>query len=291
MSEKQRCENNFIFIFPKFKDNKSMEAFTVKAVFLDIDGTLYSHTTDSVPASALKALEMLKRAGIRIFACTGRNLWEIPSLNMQDVHPDGWLTMNGAYCFGRDGFVFESPLTEEDAETFVRTCTEQDYPCMFLGKDTMVISRYDEEVKRMQDAIHTAMPPVMNVAEECPSPVYMTVPYIPEDMWQDVKTQLKHVKYTRWNELAVDVIHADTGKARAIKETCAYYGWKKKEILSVGDGPNDIGMMEAAGLSVAMGNADSRVKEAADFIADDIDNDGLYKILIELNILKVGDFV
>ena len=45
--------------------------------------------------------------------------------------------------------------------------------------------------------------------------------------------------------------------------------------MAIGDAPNDVGMIRAAALGVAMGNAWSQVKDAADVIAPTNENDGV----------------
>ena len=45
--------------------------------------------------------------------------------------------------------------------------------------------------------------------------------------------------------------------------------------MAIGDGNNDLGLMRAAGFSVAMGNSDEDVKEAADYVTDDNEHDGV----------------
>ena len=259
-----------------------MNGLSLKAVFVDIDGTLYSHRSNSVPPSAMEALDMLKEAGVRVFMCTGRCMAEIRDMNMQDVKADGWLTMNGAYSFGYEGFVYRCMMEPQDVRTFAETCRDYDYPCMFLEEDRMYISRYDDEVQKMQDAIHTPMPEVCDAERALHHPVYMVIPYIREDTWQNVVKKLKHVKYTRWNELAIDVFHESADKARAIEAVCAWYGWKKEETAGIGDGPNDLAMLRACGHPVAMGNACEEVKQAAAFVSDDIENDGFRKAVCRL---------
>ncbi len=259
-----------------------MEPQTIKALFVDIDGTLYSHTDNRVPSSAHKALAMLKEAGVRTYACTGRCMEEIHNMHMEDVALDGWMTMNGAYCFDQDGFAYSCPLDRHDVAVLVETCQSYDYPCMFLEKDRMYISRDDEEVRRSQEAIHTPMPEICDPKRAMMHTVYMAIPYIPEEDWKSVMGLLHHVKATRWTDLAVDVIHADCDKARAIEETCRHYGWKKEEIAAIGDGPNDLSMLSAAGISIAMDNGCTEAKQAADWITDDIDHDGFYKAVCRL---------
>ena len=52
-------------------------------------------------------------------------------------------------------------------------------------------------------------------------------------------------------------------------------GIERSEMLAAGDSPNDMAMMKAAGVAVAVGNAKPEVKAVADFIAPDHDQDGV----------------
>ena len=60
-------------------------------------------------------------------------------------------------------------------------------------------------------------------------------------------------------------------KVRLVSEFC-----KKGTTVFVGDGVNDVCMLEAAGHGVAMGNAVPETKAAAEYVTDDIDKDGVY---------------
>ena len=55
--------------------------------------------------------------------------------------------------------------------------------------------------------------------------------------------------------------------------------------VAFGDGGNDISMLRHAGTGVAMGNASDAVKQSADYVTDDIDNDGIAKALKHLGLL------
>ena len=52
----------------------------IKAIFFDIDGTSFSHTTDQIPASAMHAFRMLKANGYKIAICTSRSLAEMSEM-------------------------------------------------------------------------------------------------------------------------------------------------------------------------------------------------------------------
>ena len=68
-----------------------------------------------------------------------------------------------------------------------------------------------------------------------------------------------------------------TSKVHALEELGKILGVKKEEMMSFGDSPNDIPMIEAAGIGVAVANAKDPVKEAADYITASNDEAGVAK--------------
>ncbi|MDO4757081.1 MAG: HAD hydrolase family protein, partial [Parabacteroides sp.] len=56
-----------------------------------------------------------------------------------------------------------------------------------------------------------------------------------------------------------------------------FLGIDVSETMALGDGGNDIPMLQEAGIGIAMGNASNEVKSYADYVTDHIDNDGLCK--------------
>lgn len=56
---------------------------------------------------------------------------------------------------------------------------------------------------------------------------------------------------------------------------------RPEEIMACGDGDNDIGMLEKAGIGVAMGNAEDKVKAAADYITGTNDEEGAAKAIVK----------
>ena len=136
-----------------------MNAHTdIRAVFLDMDGTLLSHRTNRIPDSAIAAIEQLRRKGILVFIATGRHIQELKWLKLEDLPVDGWITVNGAYCYNNDKAYYREPLDPKDVETLVKEIGKDPFPCMFLDESEIFINMDDEEVRKCQDAIHTPMP-------------------------------------------------------------------------------------------------------------------------------------
>lgn len=66
----------------------------------------------------------------------------------------------------------------------------------------------------------------------------------------------------------VDFMHPDATKAKALSFLAGIYGIKREEIVAVGDGINDLDMLDYAGLGVVVANAAPHVKERADYVTD-----------------------
>lgn len=98
-----------------------------KALFFDIDGTLVSFRTHEIPASAVEALSAAKAKGHRIFIATGR-----PRVIINNLGPlqergliDGYVTMNGAYCFVGDEVIYKSAIPTDDVRTLTGYCAQR----------------------------------------------------------------------------------------------------------------------------------------------------------------------
>ena len=70
-----------------------------------------------------------------------------------------------------------------------------------------------------------------------------------------------------------------------IKKVLAYYDIDINEAMAFGDGGNDVEMLEAVKYGIAMGNANDNLKQIADFITLDVDNDGVAYALKQYNVL------
>ena len=81
--------------------------------------------------------------------------------------------------------------------------------------------------------------------------------------------------------LCINGINKATGMERYLKAA----GIAREDSIAVGDGPNDLQMMEYAGIGIAMGNAREEVKERADMVTSSIDDDGIYRAFETLGLL------
>ena len=79
----------------------------------------------------------------------------------------------------------------------------------------------------------------------------------------------------------LEVMPKGINKGKGVEIICRDMGISAAEVIAFGDNYNDISMLKTAGLGIAMGNADDEVKNAADYVTDTCDSDGIAKALVK----------
>ncbi|MDF9831510.1 Cof-type HAD-IIB family hydrolase [Parabacteroides sp. PF5-6] len=257
----------------------------IKAVFFDIDGTLVSFKTHAVPQSTRDSIRLLREKGIKVFIATGRRLEAVN--NLGDLEFDGYITLNGGYCLaGREEVIYKHRIAAEDIEGMLRYQeTVQDFPVAIVQDRDIFMNYRDEAVDEIFDLLNFPAPPIRPLREVADQAVYQVIAFFREHQEEQIMAAMPHCEATRWNPLFSDVVPQGSSKSVGIEKIRKHFGIALEEIMAFGDGGNDIQMLRHVALGVAMGNAEDDVKQAADYVTDSVDNDGIYKALKHFGVL------
>lgn len=255
----------------------------IKAAFFDVDGTLLSHTSGTVPQSARRALDELRRLGVVVGLATGRSVDEMAELPFDDLYFDANIMLNGQMVLdGAGAYVSGNPLTGTALEGVLALFNAHEVPTILIERDRTYISFVTDGVRRTQGDIHTSVPPV---GEYRGDTVFQAIAFVDEAGTERLRPQLPGCAITRWHAQAVDInAPSPGGKADGIARWCQASGVDIAEVAAFGDGENDVSMLRAVGFGVAMGNAVPEAKEAARFVTTDIDDDGVWNALALLGL-------
>ncbi len=255
---------------------------TPRILFADIDGTILSHTTGQIPETTLQCINALQKKGIQVWGCTGRNKIEISHLPLDNLHLDGWITMNGAYCYQNDTVIYHCPIDFQDLSILFEALDHDPFPVQFFEADMNYMNMVTQDVIDSLAKIHTEPDPIMDPHHALQHPVYMFIPWLSEDRWSSIARAMQHTTQVRWNDLAVDCFSDQCGKDKGIEAILEYLGIGREDAVAIGDGENDIAMFQACDSSIAMGNATKEVKEKATYITKNIDENGFYEIISQI---------
>ena len=259
----------------------------IKALFFDIDGTLVSFKTHSVPESTVKALTEAKDRGLRIFISTGR-----PGPLINNIEPiehliDGYITVNGAICTVRRQIISRTPIDNEDVRTIIDASDRLGIPSLIVGEDRAVVHNH----RPIVDKVFGEMLAIKGIdrntgTEEMLSrPVFQLTPFFSHEQETEITPLLRHAESTRWCEYFSDVISADADKGKGLEAMAARLGLDISETMAFGDGGNDLPIIRCAGVGVAMGNAGPEVKAAADYVTSPVDDDGIRNALAAYGVI------
>ena len=247
----------------------------IRAIYLDIDGTLVSFRTHSVPESALNALRRAREAGVKLFLCTGRNY--AASMQLIDTGLfDGAILLNGQYCLLHGECVYKNPIDRADVAAAVREARRGDYAIGFVSAHDNFISNIEDQYVLAADRAG-GMPALKpgNPEDALRMDIYQMHFYGARGTEKRLTDAADGLIALRWSENFADVFSKGGGKEAGIRCINRRIGIADDAAMAIGDGENDVGMLALAGVGVAMGNASDFVKSRADYVTSDVDKDGV----------------
>lgn len=255
----------------------------VKIAFFDIDGTLVDMETKIITNTMLEALKTLQKNGIKIIIATGRPPVAIP--NFDNIKFDAYMAFNGAYCFNNKEVIFSNPIDHEDVLQIIENGKQIGRPVLLSRLDCNGANGCDPELEEFMAISKQSVDIKENFDEFAKENVYQIMvgvfPHEREALLKDVK----NAQLTTWWPKAGDIIPKNGGKGVAVEQILQYFGFTKDEAIAFGDGTNDVEMLEAVGVGVAMENATDDLKKVADVICPHVRKDGVVQYLKSAGLL------
>ena len=263
-----------------------------RILFLDLDGTLLNDQKEITPGNR-QAIEQAIAAGHKVVIASGRPL---KSTLLQAGRLG--LAGEGCYVIAYNGAVIWD--CAEKRQSVRKTLEPEDLFALFdeANKRELYIHTYDREdvivqpwndgetVRRycglihmehrvMEDLTELSEPPVKALAIDFENRARL------EAMRQWIQTNLEgRVDCFSSNRALLEIVPVGVNKGSAIRALCRRLDLPLENAVAAGDEGNDIPMLQAAGVGVAMQNATAPVKAAADYITErDNNHDAIAEII------------
>lgn len=254
----------------------------IKIIFFDIDGTLVSFKTHTIPQSTIDAIHNIRQKGIKVWIATGRPLPFIN--NLGELEYDGIISVTGAHCQTKEGItIFSSPVDHDDIQRMIDYQHNTGIAVAYAGNKTAIMTAphgITDEVREIFSLLDIKIPEIHDPEDALTFEVMEVIAFFKEDESKEIMTNiLQGCNENRWHPLFTDCVKKGTDKAIGIDKVIEYYGYDISEVMAFGDGGNDISMLRHAGIGIAMGNANDDVKAAADIVTTSVDDNGVANIL------------
>lgn len=268
----------------------------IKLVALDLDDTLL--TPDGlVSPESRRVLHKLKERGVFVTIATGR-MYSSAVQIARDLGLDvPLITYQGALIKTTEsGAVLRSLHMPADLAREVLLFFESKPVHINLYiDDELVVSELNEVAENY--AYHVKVP-VRAVGRLSQQPLDNTVKIVAIGDAGYIASELLPASLDRFGtDLTVntsrphflEIGHRLARKSCALKFLGEGLGITRQQMMAIGDGQNDIDMIEFAGIGVAMGNADGEVISIADFVTRSNSEDGVAYAIDELVLKGMGE--
>lgn len=257
-----------------------------KLVFLDLDGTIIDHGSNSIPESTKIAIDKARANGHIISLATGRPPFLISKVLSDDLHFDAIITANGRYVVYKGEVLRKSDIDKETVKHFIEEMATHSIDVALLSVDDyFMVKRTNDTWEKFTEFFHLEEPTLKPDKTDYEDVLQMVMFEENHENLDMFRSHYPHLEFNISCPYGVDINTVGGMKEVGAETIRKYLNYPIKDTIAIGDGFNDISMIEHVGTGVAMGNACEPLKEAAQFVTASVDDDGIYKAFERLGLI------
>lgn len=255
---------------------------------IDVDGTLVDKH-GRISEEDKRAIARLSSSGVRVSLCTGRIvkacapiIQELKLENSLHIFFDGALIYNMVSM--RE--LYARPLEPELVREAVEFSRKNNTYLELYSRDTFFAeeTNWSDEVHRKFFRVEPKLVDFSGIWErerilKAEMVRHNEKEAVKVKLFQDAfdgRFRFSIARAPAYPEIDfINIVNPAVSKGEALRMLAAELGVHRSETIAIGDGLNDIPLLQAAGVAVAMGNAFPEVKEVVQYTTDDIEHHGV----------------
>lgn len=264
----------------------------IKAVFIDIDETLTNSQREVTEKTKLEIKKCVEN-GVKIILTSGRSRREAMDFQEQIGTSPYIVSSNGASAYDAENGVeiYNERIDPQMVLQLIKHSRENGYRIKLNYKDLLVMNEAAYPDEKDKEVSYEELERVA-VEEQVVQCVITSTDFEKMKIFRDyIKNEcvgiavaneskrFKNPDLKPSRNYYCDVASSKVSKGNAVKAVCEYFEIKPEEIVTIGDGENDLSMFELTPNSVAMGNSLPEIKEKANYVTASNDEDGVAKVL------------
>ena len=274
---------------------EKLKASRKKVLFSDMDGTLLLSNCTVSPAMK-EAIDHMTQNGHHLVLSSGRplpSILEVCSLMGLEYPNMLIISNNGALVYDCDSKkpILEHRIAQDDIAKIVAAANSAGIHIHGYTEDEVVCYHDNDELRFYTRRIHMPLKCVENIADALPGGSYKlqmihltdrsVLEHFRDSLLQD-KDLAGRIQAFFSNDQYLEILPAGADKGSGLRYVTDYLPVLRTNTFAAGDAENDISMMDAAHIGVAMKNASDAVKKHGDIITKYTnDEDGLVEIIKE----------
>ena len=257
--------------------------FSLGLVASDIDGTLLLNWKP-ISTATIDAIHRCQDAEIPFVLVTGRPMRWLAPIAEQIPDLGRVVCLNGAVVYDiASQSVVDAHTIDSQSLTEITAAVRVDHPEARFAYETLNGGFIDRKFVTARPREARVIDDVSELAGEDVVKVLVRLETSDSQAMHDLIDPLVdgtcHASFSEPDNGLVELAPFGITKAKTLSDLCDHLGVARAQVMAFGDMPNDLEMIEWAGLGVAMGNAEEQIKAAADVVTTSNDDDGVAEIL------------
>ncbi|MBL4933435.1 Cof-type HAD-IIB family hydrolase [Clostridium paridis] len=278
-----------------------------KLILTDMDGT-FLNSEHELSEENIKAVKRAQEKGVLFGIVSGRPYKLIKPFVQEHNFNCYAVALNGAQIYNEEfDIISENYIDNDSVYEAIKIYEEEDILYqIYTSNETLCkpLGNHEKEFINLAEEYSSDKEEIAKIVEDMKKHTYGNS-LIVEDIIDYIKVNnLKvckmEVKSSSAEKLAIikdkigkiedisitssyknnlEFVHKSVDKGSALEQLGEKLGVNPKEIIAIGDNLNDLGMIKAAGLGVAMGNAIDELKEQANFVTVSNDEHGVAQVI------------
>lgn len=247
-----------------------------KIIFFDIDGTILSHRTFTISESTKSAIQQARSNGHLVFINTGRTYSAIDD-SVKSIGFDGYVCGCGTNIRYRDKILLHAPIAPDTCQRIMKDLKRYELEAVLEGSEAIYFDQF------------TTFPKIASLRDVFTGLYHFNVKYWDDPVLAYDKLYLftQSGRFKEFMELYKDIFdYIDRGgeyevvpkgfsKATGIEFLLSHLDIPHENTYALGDGANDLPMLNYVKHSIGMGNSDGGVPEIVTFLTKDVDDGGV----------------
>ncbi|CNE10184.1 Cof-type HAD-IIB family hydrolase [Yersinia mollaretii] len=258
---------------------------SIKIIAVDMDGTFLNDQMSFDRQRFSVQYSQLKENGIRFVVASGNQYYQLISFFPDIAHEIAFVAENGAYVSNKNTEVFCGEISSQATNKVLKTLLSIPYLDVILcGKNgAYMLSSSDEDFYATMSKYYYRLKIIDNF-NQVTEPAFKFAISLPNEKLPGFMTFIEQklagiVTPVSSGHGSVDLIIPGVHKANGIKLLQKNWGVKDEEVVTFGDGGNDVEMLQYAGFGYAMANAPDNIKKIAKYQAESNNDSGVLNII------------
>lgn len=257
----------------------------IKLIAIDLDDTLLNDNLKITPRT-IRAIKAAEKKGVQTTICTGR-MYVSTYPYAQELGIDiPLITYNGALVKNSldNNILYERTVPLKETRNVIELCRKYNCHLNVYHQDKLYVENSGYWANRYSSRIKVPLHEVDDLIEFLQEPPTKLLMMADEDILGKIRKNLEGstLYITKSKSHFLEALNPEATKGIGLEVVAKSLNINRENVMAIGDNENDIEMLKYAGYSVAMANADDYVKEHADYVTGNNNEDGVAKVIEEM---------